>query len=149
MDAYTISIISTNNFGASATETVSVNIVETASDIEALAIDGVWISPNNTWEAVEAELPCYLGAFDQITATLEVQCPPGGCGEWDRVAHVFATDHRGQRIEIIRYITPYGVPCSHVIDLTDYMSFLQGKIKFEVACGTLDNGFEYYLTLKL
>jgi len=115
--------------------------------MEVTAVDGVYLYQGNSSEIVESELPSYLGAFDQITGTLEVQCPTGGCGEWDRIAHVYATDHRGRRIEIIRYITPYGVACSHEIDLTDYMSFLQGKIKFEVVYTTYDNGYEFYLTL--
>jgi hypothetical protein len=60
---------------------------------------------------------------------------------------VDAKGHDGRWFEIIRYITPYGVPCSHTIDLTDYMSILQGKISFRVNCGTLDNGYLYFLTL--
>jgi len=144
---YSLTVRSTNNYGASTTETVDINIIEETSDMDVLAVDGVWLDPTTPFAIVDAELPSYLGAFDTITATLEVQCPPGGCGAWDRIAHVYATDHTGQRIEIIRYITPYEVPCSHNIDLTDYMSFLQGKISFEVACSTFDNGYEYYLTL--
>lgn len=144
---YSINIISTTNFGASAVETVNINVVQEASDQEVLAVDGVWLNTDVPTMTVDAELPSYLGAFDQITATLEVECPPGGCGAWDRVAHVEAKGHNGDWFEIIRYITPYGVPCSHTIDLTDYMSVLQGKISFRVTCATLDNGYEYYLTL--
>lgn len=147
--SYTLIITSTNNFGSAATETVSINIVEAVSDMEVLAVDGVWCNTAIPSVTVDAELPSYLGAFGQITGTLEVQCPAagGGCGEWDRVASVDAKGHNGQWIEIIRYITPYGVPCSHEIDLTDYMSLLQGKVSFRVNCGTLDNGYDYYLTL--
>jgi len=145
---YSITITSTTNFGASSSETININIVETVSDMEVLAFEGVWLNPTTQSMIVESELLSYMGAFDQINAILDVQCPFNNCDDWDRIAHVYATDHRGQRIEIIRYITPYGVPCSHNIDLTDYMSFLQGKIKFEVACGTYeDYGFEFSLTL--
>jgi hypothetical protein len=55
--------------------------------------------------------------------------------------------HDGQWFEIIRYITPYGVACSHTIDLTDYMSLLLGKAEFRFNCSTLDNGYYYKLTL--
>jgi len=146
---YSITINTSNNYGAIATETVNINIVQTASDMEVLAVDKVWCNPSIPSVTVDAELPSFMGAFDQIIGTLEVTCPAagGGCGEWDRVASVEAMGHNGEWIEIIRYITPYGVPCSHSIDLTDYMSLLQGKISFRVNCATLDNGFDYSLTL--
>ncbi len=146
---YTLTITATNNFGAAATETVDINIVQTAPDLEVQAVQGVWLNPSTPSVTVEAELPSFLGAYNQIIGTLEVQCPAagGGCGEWDRVASVDARGHDGEWIEIIRYITPYGVPCSHTIDLTDYVSLLQGKVDFRVNCGTLDNGYDYYLTL--
>lgn len=145
--SYTISIVSTNNFGASASENVGINITSSAANMEVVAVEGVWLSPSNVTEIAEGELPSYLGAFNQITATLDVTCPPGGCGEWDRVAHVEAMSLDGEWFEIIRYITPYGVPCTHQIDLTDYMSLLQGKVAFRFHCATLDNGFMYKLTL--
>ncbi len=37
--SYTMKILSENNFGASATETITINIVETTTDIEKLEID--------------------------------------------------------------------------------------------------------------
>ncbi|MBK6964053.1 MAG: T9SS type A sorting domain-containing protein [Bacteroidales bacterium] len=144
---YSIEIQSANNFGAVKTESVSVNIVPESEDTEAIAFSNVWLNPNSYTAVVEAELPSFLGAFDQIIGTLNVHCPSGGCGEWDRVASVEAKDKEGNWIEIIRYITPYGVACSHTIDLTDYMSILQGKTAFRATCATLDNGFLYDLTL--
>lgn len=144
---YAIEIISTNNFGATATETVNIDIVDNPSNMEVTAFEGLWLNTDINSITVDAELPSFLGAFNNITATLEVRCPSGGCGEWDRVASVDAKGHNGEWIEIIRYITPYGVPCSHTIDLSDYMSILQGKISFRANCSTLDNGYEYYLTL--
>ncbi|MBK7212912.1 MAG: T9SS type A sorting domain-containing protein [Bacteroidales bacterium] len=145
--SYTLQVISTNNYGASSTRSFTININQSVEDMEVQAVQGVWLNTNISSAVVQAELPSYLGAFDKITATLQVQCPSGGCGEWDRVASVDAKGHDGRWFEIIRYITPYGVPCSHTIDLTDYMSILQGKIAFRVNCGTLDNGYLYNLTL--
>jgi len=145
--SYTLTITATNNYGSAAVETVDINIVSDAEAAEVLAVDDVWINTSTPSIVVDAELPSYVGAYDQITGTLEVTCPPGGCGEWDRVASLDARGHDGRWFEIIRYITPYGVPCSHTIDLTDYMSLLQGKIAFRVNCGTLDNGYYYDLTL--
>lgn len=144
---HNLEIISTNNFGASITESVMINVVETAEDMNAIAIEGAWCNPSTPQVTVEAELPSFLGAFNQIIGTLEVECPTGGCGEWDRIASIDIKGHNGEWIEAIRYITPYGVPCDHTIDLTDFASILQGKVGFRVNNATLDNGFEYNLTI--
>lgn len=144
---YTIEILSTNNFGATASHPVSINIISQASNTEVTAAEGVWLNTATPSLTVEAELPSFLGAFDQVIASLEVTCPPGGCGEWDRLASIDAKGHDGRWLEIIRYITPYGVACSHTIDLTDYISILNGKVSFRFNCVTLDNGFEYKLNL--
>ncbi len=142
-----LTIIATNNYGSSSVETVNINIVPDVVDMEILAVDGVWLNPSIPSVTVDAELPSYMGAFSQISGTLELNCPDGGCGEWDRVASIDARGHDGKWVEIIRYITPYGVACSHTIDLTDYMSILQGKVSFRVNCGTLDNGYLWSLKL--
>lgn len=144
---YNLQIVSTNNYGASSTKNVSIKIVEQANTMNVTAFEGIWIATNNPSELAEAELPCYQGAFDKITATLKVTCPTGGCGEWDRIASVDVKGHDGKWFEIIRYITPYGVACSHSIDLTDYMSLLQGKVTFRMNCATFDNGYVYQLDL--
>ena len=144
--SYAIEILSSNNFGAVASKFVNINIVPTTSNLSADAFKNIWLSPTVSTVTVDAELPSYLGAFDKITATLKVHCPTGGCGAWDRVASVDARDKEGNWFEIIKYITPYGVACSHNIDLTDYASILQGKVAFRVNCATLDNGFLYDLS---
>ncbi|MEI7660824.1 MAG: LamG-like jellyroll fold domain-containing protein, partial [Bacteroidota bacterium] len=144
---YALTIVSTNNYGASAEETININIVQNAVNTQVVAAQNVWLNPNNVSQTVIADMPSYLGAFDKISATLAVTCPTGGCGEWDRVASVDVKGHDGNWYEIIRYITPYGVPCSHTIDLTDYMSLLLGRAEFRFNCSTLDNGYDYKLTL--
>jgi hypothetical protein len=144
---YNLNIVSKNNYGAAGTETVAVIIVEAATDMEVKAADSVLLNTATYTQTVTAELPSFLGAFSNISATLEVKCPDGGCGEWDRVASVDARSHDGQWFEIIRYITPYGKPCSHNIDLSDYSSMLMGKVEFRFNCSTLDNGYYYGLTL--
>ena len=144
---YTISIISSNNYGAIATKNVDINIASNATNLEIVAAEGVWLNPSTDTQTVEATLPSFLGAFDQVIGTLQVSCPPGGCGEWDKLASIDAKSLDGEWFEIIRYITPYGVPCSHSIDLTDYISLLGGKVSIRFNCATLDNGYLYKLTL--
>lgn len=145
---YSITVTSTTNYGASAHETININIVPGSSDMNIVAAENIWLNPNNVSQVVTAELPSYFGAFDRVTAILSLTCPPtGGCGEWDRVGGVEVKGHDGKWYEIIRYITPYGVECSSVIDLSDYMSLLLGKVEFRFNCSTLDNGYLWGLTL--
>ena len=118
------------------------------NNINIRAVDAVWADINNGVVEVEAELPSYLGAFNEITGNLIIGCPPGDCDEWDRISGLEVKGHNGEWYEIIRYITPYGVACNgSIIDLTDFMSALQGKIRFRVYLGTLGNGFLYTLDL--
>jgi len=144
---YSFKVISSNNYGFAGIESADFNLVNQALDIEVKAVEDVLLNTSVSSAVVEAELPAYVGAFDQITATLEVKCPAGGCGEWDRVASIDAKGHNGEWVEIIKYITPYGTACSSAIDLSDYSSILNGKVAFRVNCGTFDNGYLYDLTL--
>jgi hypothetical protein len=145
--SYEVSVVSTNNYGAANTKTAQINVTENVTDQDMTAFSDVWIYTSIPEAIVEAELPSYQGAFDQITGTLELACPAGGCGEWDRIARVEALGPNGKWIEIIRYITPYGKACSHSIDLTDYRWLLQGKTKFRIKCVTFDNGYLWNLSL--
>ncbi len=145
---YTFRVVALNNYFNAAVESVDFNIVNQASDMnDLIAFEDILLNTSVSSEVVQAKLPSYVGAFDKITAKLEVKCPPGGCGEWDRVASVDVKGHNGEWVEIIRYITPYGVACSSEIDLTDYNSILNGEVAFRVNCGTFDNGYLYDLIL--
>lgn len=139
-------IVSTSNYGATNTVNVTVNVTSTATDLSNVqAFSGIWLNTDSISAMRDGVLPSFVGAYDTIIATLVVTCPPGGCGPWDRVASIDAQGKDGRWFEIIRYITPYGVPCTHRINLTDYMSILQGKVTFRANCATLDNGFQYEL----
>ncbi|MFK7806155.1 MAG: LamG-like jellyroll fold domain-containing protein [Saprospiraceae bacterium] len=142
---YTMKIIATNNYGSSSTLDVPFEVVDNMSDISANAATEVHLDINNGEEIVTAELPCYMGSFDNIIANLDIGCPTGGCDPWDRVSGVEVKGHNGEWYEIIRYITPYGLACNHNVDLTDFMSLLQGKVDFRFYLGTQGNGFLYTL----
>lgn len=144
---YTLLVKSENNYGASNIQSVDISIIDNSEDMSANAAQNVWLSVNVSTATVEAELPSYAGAFDQILGNLNITCPTGGCDPWDRISGVEVKGHNGEWYEIIRYITPYGVPCMSDIDLTDFMSTLQGKVAFRFNLGTAGNGFEYTLDL--
>jgi hypothetical protein len=85
--------------------------------------------------------PTYVGSFDQIMTYLDVTCPVGGCDSWDRVGNMEAKGPNGEWVEIFRYITPYGAPCDHELDATDYASIFQGLVEMRFSIGTNDKGF--------
>jgi hypothetical protein len=142
---FDLTVRAMNDFGAVESQTVPIIITDSAISQEIVAFENVWINSTVFSQEVEANLLGFVGAFDSISAKLQVTCPPGGCGPWDRVAKVEAKTHEGVWFEMIRYITPYGVACGHTLDVTDFMSALQGKITFRVSSETFDNGFSYKL----
>ncbi len=144
---HTIDFIAGNNFGSQKTKSLQVEVLQNAVAQNIISFQDIWMNAGNPSETVFAELPVYTGAFSDIQATLTIDCPNGGCDPWDRISSIDARAHNGEWIEIIRYITPYGVACNHSTDLTDYMSILQGKVEFRVNCGTFGNGFLYKLNL--
>lgn len=142
-----VEITATNNYGYSNIENSTINIVNTAQNEFVAAATDIWLNGDIYSEEVEITLPSYMGAYDNILGSLIIECPPGGCDPWDRVSSVQLQSHDGKWHEIIRYITPYGVACNHEIDLTDFMSMLQGTVKFRFNLGTQGNGFLYSLNL--
>jgi len=87
-------------------------------------------------------LPQFVGGYAHLTGHLTITCPAieGGCDDWDRTARLEVMDPAGNWIEIVRYITPYGVACDHTLDLTDYMSLLQGKVPYRLTIDTWGTG---------
>ena len=72
----------------------------------------------------------------------------GGCDDWDRWAHIDIKAPDGNWVQLIRYITPYGVGCDHELDVTDYSSLLQGQVEFRVFIDTWGTG-GWQLTLDI
>ncbi|HET8839272.1 MAG TPA: LamG-like jellyroll fold domain-containing protein [Flavobacteriaceae bacterium] len=144
---FTLNVNSTNNYGASQQVAQTFNLMGNTGDITATATDEVWVNSDYPSKTVEADLPSFVGAFDQIMGTLYIECPTGGCDPWDRISSIEAQGKDGEWYEIIRYLTPYGVSCQSEIDLTDFRSILRGNTKFRVNLGTQGNGFLYTLEL--
>lgn len=97
---------------------------------------------NSRWFYGTYTFPQFVGMYSDINSFLEVECPsvPGGCDDWDRWAHVDVKAPDGNWIQLIRYITPYGVGCDHQLDVSDYSSLLQGEVEFRVFIDTWGTG---------
>jgi len=145
--SYNAVLSGTSNYGTNHMETVPLNFVSTATNTTVIPATDILLNGDINVVEFEATLPSFMGAYDKVDATLTIECPTGGCDPWDRVSHVAVQSKEGVWHEIIRYLTPYGVACTHEIDLTDFISFLQGKVKFRFYLGTQGTGYLYSLQL--
>src|SRR5690554_2653240 len=131
--------------GDEASITRNINVVNTASSQIVTSLEDVVIEftgENDRWYYGTHTFPQYVGAYNNINAYLDVACPniAGGCDDWDRWAFIDIKAPDGNWIQLIRYITPYGVACSHELDVTDYSSLLQGEVEIRVFIDTWGTG---------
>lgn len=146
-----IKAIASNGNSHSINKTVEVtNTIETrvVTTLQNAVIDFGTIG--SQWFYGTYEMPQFVGAYDNILAEFNVTCPdvPGGCDDWDRIGYLQIKNPDGQWVELIRYLTPYGVACGHELDVTDYASLLQGKVEFRMYIETWGTG-GWELELKL
>lgn len=113
---------------------------QTVTSIEDVVIE--FTGQNDRWYYGTHTFPQFVGAYNDLNSYLNVQCPSitGGCDDWDRVAYIDVKAPDGNWIQLIRYITPYGVACSHELNLTDYSSLLQGEVELRIFIDTWGTG---------
>lgn len=139
---YTMTIVATSTQGMVSTETVTFEVTNNVTNISVHAFDMTHVSSSTSQTIIQdVVFPTYVGSFDEIMTYFNVTCPPLGCDPWDRVGNMAAKGPNGEWVEILRYITPYGVACDHSIDATDYASILQGLVEMRLSIGTSDDGF--------
>lgn len=126
--SYTANITATSSGGASTSGSVSFEVIEEASTMDITILDE-FVFPDFLTIDTTLTLPSFAGTYSQVTAILEYGCP---CEEWDVNAHVKIRGANGEWMELFKYITPYGVACSDEVDITDFVSQLQGKVDFEI-----------------
>ena len=148
---YEIKFVAEASNGEQTTLTENIEVVKGAQSQQVTTLDDVviWFGRENSRNySSNYTLPQSVGVYDKITANLKVECPEGNCDDWDRWAYIDVMGPDGNWIQIIRYITPYGVACDHSIDLTQYASLLQGNVPMRVFIDTWGTG-GWQLTLTL
>lgn len=138
-----VAITATASNGNDFTSTQSIDVVNTAANQNVTTLDHVVIEfggVNSRWYEGVYTMPQHVGSYDQIMAFLDVTCPNGNCDDWDRLAYFEVQNPAGNWVQIIRYITPYGIGCNHSLDVTDYASLLQGSVRFRVFIDTWGTG---------
>ncbi len=130
--------------GKVSSDTVILEVTTPVANRQVTTFSGALINFPDPGRVVTSSfsLPQFTGSYSKIIGSFSVTCPSisGGCDDWDRLAHVEILAPNGQWVEIIRYITPYGIGCEHTIDLTDYASLLQGNVTMRVRIDTWGTG---------
>ena len=89
--------------------------------------------------------------YKSITLHVAITCPPGGCDPYDRIASIRLLDGAdpmtAKRLEIGRFITPFGIRGAWDIDVTDLLPVLTGARSFESYLETYSNGWVVTATL--
>lgn len=80
---------------------------------------------NNRDLSFDYNLPQDVSIYHHIDLKIKLDCPSGGCDPWDRLA-LISLVHEQNTFEIARYITPYGIGCEYVTDITEYRDLLAG-----------------------
>ncbi|MGB0402877.1 MAG: discoidin domain-containing protein [Salibacteraceae bacterium] len=148
---YQVKIIALGSNGNQTTITRNVEVVENGTTKMVRTLEDVVIAfngQNNRKYYGSHKLPQFTGSYKKLVATLDVECPTGGCDPYDRWAHIDIKAPDGNWIQIIRYITPFGIACNHEIDLSPYMSMLQGEVEFYVFIDTWSKGWQFTLDLE-
>lgn len=140
-----IVMTATTSEGNETSITRNINVVSTASTQRVTSLEDVVIEfggENSRWYYGTYTFPQFVGGYNDINAFLDVACPSiaGGCDDWDRWAFIDVKAPDGNWIQLIRYITPYGVGCDHELNVTDYRSLLQGEVEMRVFIDTWGTG---------
>ncbi len=147
--SYTITTSAKGANGGQKFTTANIEVVDASQDMTVSTFDEELISYPNGIRAVTKNFtfPTGVNAYKSITGNLSIGCPDSGCDPYDRVAWVEVQQKGGEWIEIIRYITPFGVACDHSIDLTDFAQLLQGELQVRVFIDTWAGGWTVNLDL--
>ncbi|MEP3836163.1 MAG: peptide-N-glycosidase F-related protein [Algibacter sp.] len=143
MHTINITASGSNGNNTSITKTIEVTNAISTQTVKTMDQDVIEFGTENSRDFYGTfTMPQHVGSYNKIIANLLVECPSatGDCDNWDRRAYIDVLGPDGNWIQIIRYITPYGVGCSHTIDLTDYASLLQGEVEFRMFIDTYGTG---------
>jgi len=125
---YDVNVSIMTSGGVSITEAISFEVVSAAPSMQFDVLDAYVFDGDNKIDT-SFNLPSFAGTYTSVIATLEYGCP---CDAWDRVARVSIRGANGHWMELFKYVTPYGVTCSDQIDITDFVSQLQGNVDFKI-----------------
>lgn len=128
--SYTMVATATSATGQTASETIVFDVIsdQTTSTFTVLnQLDFSTIPDLDT----TIVFPSFAGYYSKVVAHLQYNCPVSGCEPWDVGVPLSIIGANGEEMNLFTYITPYGVACQDSIDITDFVSQLQGKIQLK------------------
>lgn len=125
---YLVDVTTTSSGGVSVSESVSFEVVADAPSIDYEIIDEFVFTGSNYIDTTLI-FPSFAGTYSSVTAILHYGTP---CDPWDRVSRIQIRGANGQWAELFKYVTPYGVACDDEIDVTDFVSQLQGRVDVKI-----------------
>lgn len=124
--SYALTATATSSAGVSESVNITFEVVAEAPTLDVTVLDHYDFNEKGSLNTTII-LPSFSGTYSHVIAYLTYDCP---CDPWDRIANVKIRGANGEFVELFRYITPYGVACEDQIDITDYVSQLQGEVDF-------------------
>lgn len=113
-------------------------VTDTFDNVSVTAMDGdLIITSSEQTKAKDYVFPTHVDAFNKIMLQYNHNCA-GVCDPYDRVGYCRVKNHRGEWVELYRYVTPFGKECDDNLDVSDYTSVLQGLVEFELYFQTWD-----------
>ncbi|BCM92530.1 hypothetical protein IAD21_04412 [Abditibacteriota bacterium] len=87
------------------------------------------------------ELPKRNRRYGRIIAHLTLGPVTPAIDPWDRLGKVYIYDDKGERFELIRFISSYGRAMDWEVDVSDFRPLLMGKKRLEIECVTYSAGW--------
>ncbi|SFU58150.1 Peptide-N-glycosidase F, N terminal [Pustulibacterium marinum] len=114
-----------------------------------------WGDGYNQGETGTFPFPEDLSGYSEILMYVKLDCPIGGCDEWDVFAHIQVQDpETSEWFEMGRYITPYWNDNSQLedgfeFDVTDFKSLLTGDVNLRTYAEVWNSdGYEVTVNFK-
>lgn len=134
----------TGGDGAARTKTrekFSGSFVPLPAPTRVVALNAVRNDGKNHRQSADVAFPENLKGVGRVVCTLTLGPTPEGLDPWDRIGQIFVIDDKGERFEVLRYMTPYRKGWTWHADVTDLMPLLTGKRKVEMFCETWAEGW--------
>lgn len=96
----------------------------------------VTVDANNRTQKETAKFPDADHSYGKVTMRLKLECPNQRCDHWDRAGYVAVVKPDSTKIELMRFMTPYGLPGEWSLDVTSLQPLLKGDVQFELFIDT-------------
>ncbi|MBR6879233.1 MAG: T9SS type A sorting domain-containing protein [Bacteroidales bacterium] len=132
---YNMTVRITHTGGKATEASNTFEVTTNYDDITVSALNGEVAVTNQQFTSYgEYPFPTHVNAFNAINLHYIHNCVNGSCKPYDHMSYVRVKNYRGEWVELVRYVTPFGVECDDDVDVSDFTSLLQGLVEFEVYC---------------